>query len=240
MRIIKIILIFFPVVAFSQFDFYQKGDTLTVLATNGLILRDSQSIHSKKITQLKFGDKVNVIDTLYYGDYLDKRHGSWIHVRTKDKTGYMFSRYLTKLKIPTHYEIKQNCLRYNQFEEILNLNIGRLTCEGERKFQSFWEKSKGYCNWQVYDDGTIIEHSFGYEFEDLIVHSYNFSMDDILNLLENYIHNLPTDCKGLQKYDIKVKTDEGNEIESIECFDLRFSAKVGGDHIVIQSNIFDL
>lgn len=240
MRIILILFIFVPIVAFSQFDFYKKGDTLTVLAKNGLILRESHSVNSKNLMQLKFGDKVSIIDTLYYGDYIDERQGSWIHVRAKDKTGFMFSGYLTNLKIPKHFQTKQNCLRYDQFEEILTLNTGNLIGEGERKFNSFWEKSKGNSNWKVYDDGTIIQHLFGYEFEDLIVHSYNFNMFDILNLLDNYLQNLPTNCKGLHKYEVKVKKNNGHDIESIECFDLRFSAKIIGGQVVIQSNIYEL
>ncbi|MBK7010646.1 MAG: SH3 domain-containing protein [Saprospiraceae bacterium] len=207
------------------------------MANNGLILRESHSVNSKNLMQLKFGDKVSVIDTLYYGDYIDERQGSWIHVRAKDKTGFMFSGYLTNLKIPKHFQTKQNCLRYDQFEEILTLNTGNLIGEGERKFNSFWEKSKGYSNWKVYDDGTIIQNLFGYEFEDLIVHSYNFNMFDILIYL--IIIFRTTHQLQRHKYESRLKNN-GLDIESIECFDLRFSAKIIGGQVVIQSNIYEL
>jgi len=205
-----------------------------------LILRDDHSINSNKILQLSFGDKVKVVDTLYFGDYIDDRHGSWIHVQAKHKTGYMFSGYLSQLKIPKHFKKAQNCWRFEQFEEIIKLNIGSLTYNGEREFNGFWEKSLGFIKWELYDDGTIRENSFSYECEDLIVHSYNFTMFDILNLLDNYIQNITKECRENENYEVKVNKIDGHYIDSIECQALRFSAKNTGGRLVIVSNIFDL
>ena len=233
-------LIFLPSLLFSQIEYYQKGDTLTVLAKNGLILREDHSVNSKKILQLSFGDKVEVIDTLYFGDYLDERHGSWINVQVKNKKGFMFSGYLTQLKIPKHFKSQQNCWRYDQFEEILKLNIGTITCKGEREFKSFWEKGVGFTKWEQYDDGTIIENWFSYECEDLIVQTFNFTMFDILNLLDNYIQNLTKECRANENYKVKVNKIDDHYIESIECQALRFSAKNTGGRLVILLNIYDL
>lgn len=240
MKKVLYFLIFFPAILCSQIHYYEKGDTLTVLAKNGLVLRDDHSINSNKILQLSFGEKVKVIDTLYFGDYIDERHGSWIHVQAKDKTGYMFSGYLTQLKIPTHFTNEQNCWRFEQFEEIIKFNIGSLVCKGEREFKSFWEKSSGSTTWELYDDGTIIENSFSYEYADLIVHSYNLTMFDVLNLLDNYIQNIPKDCGEIKNYEVKVTKTDSHAIESIECYSLRFSAKNTCGWLVIVSNLFDL
>lgn len=233
-------LLFIPTILYSQIEYYKKGDTLTVLAKNGLFLRSDHFINSASLLKLGYGDKVKVVDTLFFGDYIDERHGSWIHVEAKDKTGYMFSGFLSKLKIPKKFKEEPNCWRYDQFAEILKLNTGSLTCKGERKFNSFWEKSLGFTKWELYDDGTIIENSFSYECEDLIVQSYNFTMFDILNLLDNYIQNLTKECRANKNYEVKVNKIYGHYIESIECQSLRFSAKNIGGRLVIVSNIFDL
>jgi len=226
--------------AHSQIEYYRKGDTLTVLAKNGLILREDHRVASNKIMQLKFGDKVQVIDYLFFGDYIDGSHGSWIHVKAKSKTGYMFSGYLTQLKLPSIFDLLPNCSSYEQFEEIVKLNMGQLSCKGQREFKIVGQSFSGSARWEQYTDGTLIEHLYGYECKDLIVYSYAITMWDVLNLLDHYIHNLPKHCRENENYEVKVDKDDTDYIKSIECESLRFKARRIGNRVVIELNIYEL
>ena len=61
-------------------------------------------------------------------------------------------------------------------QEIVKLNIGQLSCKGEREFKIVGQSFSGSARWEQYDDGTIIEYLFGYECEDLIIYSNEITM----------------------------------------------------------------
>jgi hypothetical protein len=243
MKYIILIATLLPSCLYAQIKYFEKGDTLIVLAKSGLSLRDSASLSSYKIAVASFGQKVVVTGTEYYGDYIDDRYGSWIEVIFQGKVGFMFSGYLSYLKLPNQFVETPGCCRYPYLEEIVRLNVDSLVGKGERVWKSFGEKGGRSAKWELYKDGTLIQYMGYYESMDLVVETYDITMYDILNLMEYYLANLPECCKnpeiGPYKIDI-VKESKHSYLESIKCEKLWFSAKAAGDKIVIVSNIYDL
>lgn len=80
-------------------DFYCKGDTLHVLALNGLKLR--QEPKGAVLATIRLGESV-VVDSVPFNlpDTFDNIQGNWVLVRYKKQTGYVFSGYLTTLPPP--------------------------------------------------------------------------------------------------------------------------------------------
>ena len=91
-------------------DHYQPGDVLYVWAHSGLKLRSGPGIKTKKISWLKFGTKLTIIektvhpitllmveaDSLTGADPLNFK-GYWVKVRASDgQEGYVYDQYLLK------------------------------------------------------------------------------------------------------------------------------------------------
>lgn len=92
--------------------FTTKVDTSknTVISTDGLNLRDQPNLHSKKLTAVPYGEKVDILDTLFYGKDTIGEHtfyyggseevsimpivGYWVKVKYQEHTGYMFNSFL--------------------------------------------------------------------------------------------------------------------------------------------------
>ena len=242
-NILLYFLLTFPSLTFSQILYFEIGDTLTVLAKSGLSLRDSNSIVSKKLGVASFGQRIIVSGSEIFSDVIDGRRGWWIKVNLNDKIGFMFSGYLSQIKIPESFLEKPGCCRYPYLEEIVRLNVDSLIGKGERNWKGFGETDGRSAKWELFKDGTLIQYWGYYESEDLVVESYNITMYDILNLLEYYLDNLPDCCKNPERgpYKIDLEKDEfTRDILSIKCQKLWFSAKSLGDKIIIVSNLYDL
>jgi len=237
----------FPSLTFSQIRYFEIGDTLTVLTKSGLSLRDSNSILSKKLDVATFGQIVIVSGNELFSDRIDGRRGWWIKVSLNDKIGFMFSGYLSQIRIPESVLEKPQCpgcLRYQYLEEIVRLNIDSLSGKGERNWKGSGETDGRSAKWELFKDGTLIQYWGYYESKDLVVESYDITMYDILNLLEYYLDNLPDCCyknpeHGPYKIDLE-KDEFTSDILSIKCQKLWFSAKSIGDKIMIVSNLYDL
>ncbi|MDX1476594.1 MAG: hypothetical protein R3301_02775 [Saprospiraceae bacterium] len=85
---------------------YEKGESLTVMATSGLRLRMSPEMTSATIHILRFGDTVVVSDTHGFASAYAARvgwmDGHWIKVRHGNLSGYVFDSFLSTLHAPTH------------------------------------------------------------------------------------------------------------------------------------------
>lgn len=124
------LLLFISQSGFSIIE-YNLNDTLYVWAGNGLNLRTAPSVHSPIIAKVQFGDKVfckaQKSEVDYWmsmgmiADYirvntqkvnvLDLK-GDWVKVTFKDRVGYVFDAYLSKLTPVSLPENKQNLLDF--------------------------------------------------------------------------------------------------------------------------------
>ena len=137
MNVLLYILLAFPTLAFSQIKYFEIGDTLTVLAKSGLSLRDSNSVTAKKVGLASFGQTVIVTGNDLYSDVIEDRFGWWIKVSLKGKNGFMFSGYLSQIKLPKSFIELPGCCRYPYLEEIIRLNVDSLVGQGERNWEGF-------------------------------------------------------------------------------------------------------
>jgi hypothetical protein len=82
---------------------YQPGDTLNVVAMDGLVVRTAPRAKSEKITVLKSGEKAIIVDTVNFHTHKDSIFGfsgHWVLIQAaNDVKGYVFDAFLSKLPI---------------------------------------------------------------------------------------------------------------------------------------------
>jgi hypothetical protein len=105
---------------------YEIGDTLHNWAKSGLKIRAEKGFDSKVIETIPFGEQIIMLERKdeYYSheyefDIIDsykvrgtekdtiKFRGQWIKISFKDKIGYVFDSYLSKLGIPKETDLKE-------------------------------------------------------------------------------------------------------------------------------------
>lgn len=217
--------------------YYEIGDTLTVVAKSGLHLRDSSSSTSLKLGIVPFGGKV-IAQGFYEGGYYEfgNRTGRWLKVKYKGLTGYVFSGFVTTLKIPVldFAELEDGCYQLGWFEKLIRNNVDSLVYKGDNTYKGFDQDSKDWSRslWEIYSDETIISHLFWYESEELIIESSQIGMNDILNIVEYYISKVKEKCADYpmlneeeKEPDLNILRDEYGRIKSIECRHLKFLAE---------------
>lgn len=230
------IVFLFPIKPFCQGNQYlyryEIGDTLSVLAKSGLTLRDSASMNANKITVLPFRSSVVALSPPVRWEVNADRYGCWIRVSYHDMTGYAFAGFLSTLKIPPLTRKDLSIDHLSWFETIALANADSLTYKGHTLFPGFDQdgKDQSNMNWEIYKDGTFLNYDSGYEETNLIIESYEFTMNDVLNILEYYIDELNSKFSDYMtknwnhKLDIQV-TKEERYIKRIECGYMNFKAE---------------
>lgn len=254
MRLTKFLFpfIFFPIILSGQYSsypwfYFDQGDTLTVSAKSGLKLRDSSSFDSEIIGFIPFGKSVIANGNYVRREVVENRNGSWLNVKYGELEGYIFSGFVTKLKIPEFGKEDLNCWNLQWFEKLIRENVDSLVCQGQKTYKGFDPDGKdwGGSNWEIFSDETVIYHLFGYETEDLLIESRVLNMNDILNLLEAYIDKVKEKCPKEQfteegsSLEIKVKLDEEGYIKTIECLQMSFIAEKSIHKTIIRLNLWN-
>lgn len=103
-------------------DFYQKGDTLNVLANSGLELKNKPSLSSKTLSLVSYGDQVLVIKDKKQKVKLevDGITGYWILVKYGNMVGYVFDGFLSKLPAPA-----KDCLSLREYAKERLIEVGK-------------------------------------------------------------------------------------------------------------------
>lgn len=228
--------------------YYQVGDTLTVIAKSGLTIREGSSKESKKIGTAEFGQKLIAKSGFEGSEVIEHRAGSWLKIKYGNLEGYVFSGFVTTLKIPDFEMDKLECSNLAWFEKMARSNVDALVCKGEKVYKGFDLDGKdwGTSNWEIYGDETIIRHVLGYEYEDLIIESTTINMNEVLNILEAYIEKIKKKCpdefymKEGNKLGIDIKHDEKGHIKSIQCYQMEFTAERAINKTIIRLRLWDL
>jgi len=200
----------------SMESFFKVGDTLTVVSGSGIILRDSASTTSHRVLSIPFGSKITVLGHSSRQIEFQNRRGIWITTKFNDKPGFVFSGFLTKLKIPKLDIIKNECDDLSWLEEIARFNADSLVYKGIKEFtesDSMDEKAGYRSDWEIYKDETYVTHYTGYEFVMGIIESREFNMNDAFNLMEYYLEKLKSKCNesfymGGEYRNLKIKADK--------------------------------
>ena len=97
-------IIFFSFLLLSQIckGNYSENDTLNVLAINGLNIRMAMNGGSEKVGNIKYGESIIIKNTFNFShkDTIESRTGNWVKISYKEKTGFVFDGYLSKLPVP--------------------------------------------------------------------------------------------------------------------------------------------
>lgn len=247
----RIILSFFLLLnlhsdALGQGIYYHVGDSLTVAAKSGIKLRDSASLNANTIKVIPFGSKVMMKGLPQSWDMIENRPGSWSEVAYKNYTGFVFTGYLTHLKIPElpkAHDVTSGhdpCQNLGWFEDVARLNADTLLVKRDTQYGGFdIDKGGLHSIWEIYADETEIYHVYSYETHHLVIETRQISMEDILNLLEYFAGKFESTCKydwHIKEGDhlpIKVETNP-YQITRISCQQLDFIAEQSLNKIQIR------
>lgn len=200
-----------------------------------------------KIISIPFGEQV--ISKSLYQDYgvFDERAGGWIKVKYKAYEGYIFSGFITKLKIPS-FDINQlDCGYLTWFENLIRENVDSLICAGIKEYNGFDGDGKDWTvsEWELFNNETEIYYFSGYESRSLIIESRIISMNDILNLLDFYIDQMITKCPEIYGYKVENRPEikiskHGEHIFEISCPTMRFYSQESLNKVIIKLSLLDL
>lgn len=230
----------------AQYIYFEVGDTFTIASKSGANLRASNSIESRNIITIPFGERV-VSTSLFQGyETIEDREGGWVKVSYNGKEGFIFSGFITGLNIPPFNSTNVDCSYFKWFENVIRNNVDTLLCSGQKEYKGFDGdgKDRTVSEWEVYSNETEIFHFSGYESLDLIVESRTININDILNLLDFYLEELKIICPELYGFkdgstgEIKL-TKAGGRIIKIENSGILFYAEQSLNKIIISLNLFN-
>ena len=146
---------------------YDQGDTVVVVALNGLSLRSAPSIDGEKKIVLPSGTDLVVLDTLAQGsrsDVIFGFAGKWIAVQTLDhESGYVFDAFVSTLNLPgpdiTKYTSDNNYFIQGRLEMYVeeNYNLG---CEIEYGNLNDIEGAHEMKLSQIDGGGLFVQHQY--------------------------------------------------------------------------------
>lgn len=243
----------YPAVVIGQLfspreSYIQLGETLTVFSELGVVLRDSCSKTSGKLLSIPFGSKIIARDICDRSLDIQDRKGFWILTQFGNKTGYVFSGFLTRLKIPKLNLADNECDNLSWFEDIARFNADSLIYKGSKRYNGIDttdEKSGNYTRWEYYKDETCITHYSLYEALLGVIESTEFTMNDVLNIWDYYLGQLKTKC-DLEIYmggyykDLKLKCsrDDFYNVIKVECPEIDFTAAKIAHKLIISYPIY--
>ncbi len=193
---------------------YSVGDTLNVVATEGLNLRSSPTISGTKIGKLENGSKAIILklDSLS-AETISTFKGNWILIKTlEEDSGYVFDAYISSFpvlqKIEMFGEVFSEANKIKEVEENPQLLY-------QYSIEAF---KKNYCEFE-YNRGSDGEGAYGmkiYELEKnhkLILHQYwessstelelsNARISEVYYLIVNLLKFYPNEFYIINENDI--------------------------------------
>jgi hypothetical protein len=221
------------------YKYFEKGDTLTVFTPNGISLRENPDYQSKRVDILPFKEKLIVTSNHYEKyDEFENRQGGWIGVKYNGNQGFVFSGYLTDKKIPAFKKEKHKCLRAAGFLAFFQLNLEDTIVQGIDSLPCFGKYGPIIKDWILFSNGDEIIFDLAYESMDIIVESYHFTMNDVINYLETYI---TLNCEqDFNSFKIKTSKGELGFIDELNCEQLWFKAELSLNKLIVRFNEYDL
>ncbi len=83
---------------------FKDGNTLYILASSGLNMRDQPSKTGKAVVLVPYGGFIKLTHTTQKSEVIDNISGNWIEADFNGKKGFLFDGYLTTLKPPVKDE----------------------------------------------------------------------------------------------------------------------------------------
>lgn len=191
---------------------YHPGDTLISLAKSGIIIRSKPALESDKLGIVPFGEKLFVLNPTTSFDVIESRNGKWLKITYKGSEGYIFSGYVTTLKIQKHKFSGIDCYQSVFFEEFIKLNLDTLICKGHNCYSCGDVRLEISYDWEIYANRTQVTYQVGEDWDSRIIESYDITMNDLLNLMDYFIFRRKQECT---KEDLSYNEDVGTIPELI-------------------------
>ncbi|MCB1178509.1 MAG: SH3 domain-containing protein [Leptospiraceae bacterium] len=114
MRLLIISILIFT----AMFPVFAEGDSLYIHAVTGLKMRENPSEKSKVINSFPYGAKVEKIETSQIISNISGFTDYWIKVKSKNKIGYMYGGFLSRLPTPKNNESESSIKEYLKINKI--------------------------------------------------------------------------------------------------------------------------
>lgn len=165
----------------SSFEAYSQSidDTLFVAAKSSVNMREHPDKNSKVLSTLNKNVAVKVCG-IYQLDTIDYRIANWIKVQTEDdEIGFIYGGYLNRKPIPQK--------KFSSITQLLNFIVDYDELNTVYEFNSIPYGHKEVYNFRIYqnEEFTIVA-SFGYEWDQTDIYLENYSLNEILNLINNF------------------------------------------------------
>ena len=262
-KALTILIIFtFTQYSLSQSFNYKQGDTLRIFALSGLKLRNEGNINSKVLSNIKFGEKVVIIDTFQFDSkkvqIIEEFSGQWVKVKYDTLEGYTFDGFLSSLPMPKTNLKKINSRMkadgaQNDYDETTRIEW-TLTDYINAEFYTIGKPIKK--DNKVDGEGLRIEKiqkiscGFtkidinGWEWYGFKIEMPNIRLSEVKNLILVLVNNIGLKLDILEKIRTNVKkinenTKEEQTIFNIHDFNLILQKTKNNKGVIIWSLSFD-
>lgn len=196
-------------------------DYYSVIANPGLQMRTSPSLNGEKIMLIPFGEKIKVLRKTDISMKAEGLHGFWYLVEYKDKQGYVFSGFLSKISIKDFYESYLRKI-FGRFTPTAKIYLGI----GVEEY------------FYIDPSGIIYVYALELETDNIIAAMYvpHISLEEAFWFLKNYMPDLLV----LKIGDIEVKTPFGKLDYPINDGQIKLRAQdyIGETVLIIEKDKF--
>jgi hypothetical protein len=223
-----------------------KGDSVSVLAPNGLKLRAKSDLGSEVLHVIAFGKRLKVLDIEW--NYTNSSNQQWILVEYQNLTGYVSANYLGHLKMIKVNPTNDDCQDVLWLERLFRYNVGTLVYSSEKLYKGYDADGKDSFTTriEIFDNDTEITTIYGYESTNVVIETRLIDLEKLNIILEYWISNIKTNCEKFnKKYNINNSyIIENNEncfdLQVLNCDDLKLTAENSLNRTIISYYTFDL
>jgi len=225
---------------------YSVGDTLYVVAINGLNLRESPNLTAPKVAGLNNGEKVVTIESeKFIEDKIDGFHGQWVRVHSIDSNldGFVFDAFISRYPALTQFASIQGFIDNNWNDHDLYSFLPKMLEEYTLKVFKpegcevyYSNGSDGESNYsisirQLNKNATLIKHGAsegsGTELELL-----NPRISEVYYLIKNIVKFIPPEILTLDDEKLKAEEDYGQVYAKAGDYPFVIRIAYKGDNLV--------
>lgn len=210
-----IFLLFFCSSIFVKAQSYTFGDTLYVVAINGLNLRSTPDSDSRILQKLNNGDTITILQTKIKPDTSYSFQGHWVKIKSisDSLTGYVFDAFISRFPVIKDLEIVKKRHTFDVKDpffilprvlEEYALRVFTPVCPTiEYTIRSSGEGAHTIWLTQLADSIRLISHAY-YESSSTELELTNYRISEVFYLILNLIDYIPGDQYRVLDHNIRI------------------------------------